>query len=77
MVLLECLMVVIMECLVVNIMQKILDDEVHNNDNLMYNISGDDYHLQLLCSTLINKALKPLCQMVPKERVHCIFLLIE
>ena len=73
MVLLECLMVVIMEwllvvimgCLVVNLIKKILNDEV--SDYLIHNISGDDYHLRLLCNTLINKALKPLCKMIPKE----------
>ena len=83
MVLLECLMVVIMEwllvvimgCLVVNLIKKIINDEV--SDYLIHNISGDDYHLRLLCNTLINKALKPLCQSIPKERVHCIFLVME
>ena len=77
MVIMKWLMVVIMGCLLVNLMKKILYDELHNHDYLMYDISGDDYHLRLLCNTLINKALKPLCQSIPKERVHCIFLVME
>ena len=61
----EWLLVVIMGCLVVNLIKKIINDEV--SDYLIHNISGDDYHLRLLCNTLINKALKPLCKMIPKE----------
>ena len=33
----------------------------------LIDISGTDYHLRLICQTLVNPALKPLCDMLPKD----------
>ena len=31
--------------------------------SIINDISGEDYHLRLICETLVNAALKPLCDM--------------
>ena len=41
--------------------------ELQEQSLSIYYITGNDYHWRLICQTLVNDAIKPLCEMLPKD----------